>query len=904
MRIAVIVLVSLIGVSHAYAQSAQVRRAPAPTWATPSALLPVPEAVSGPVFFRRSDVEVHLSDEGQAQYVGYRVKILQTSALQVGNISIAWNPMAGAPIVHEIKIFRDSQVIDVLKGSSFEVLRREDQLEQARLDGILTAILRIPDLRVGDELEVDLTTPINDPTLGRNYSGLLALGASPWPGRYHLGLSWDQGHQPNFKTTADITAAMRKSERAVDFQWDNPPVASVPKDAPMRYQWRRIVEYTDFADWAALSRHFAPLYAKAATLSRNSPVKREASRIAAAYSSPLERASAALKLVQQDVRYIYVGLNGANLTPATAEETWQRRYGDCKGKTALLLALLAEMGIEAEPVLVNTGGLDDGLDQRLPLPQLFDHILLRARIDGTTYWLDGTLPAVAEPGPRPAFPVNWVLPLTGQGSGIEKLDWKPQDAPDEINMMEIDARAGFDKPARIVSTQIVRGVKGLQMQIQFSSLSSGQMLEAFRQTAIGDTWQAIDDVRWRYDTKARASILTISGTGSVHWENEQAGGKSVALPGGGFNPPERRARAEGPDATLPFYTKPEYACEVTTVRLPTSTQPSQWSSKDSFDVELFGRRYHRAWELRDGSIRMVRGSRVEEPEIDAARAQRDNDRIAAFDNSMGWITYDPTRRKASVGNGETVPATYDFDWTGNDAPCAPSLVQLTTTKPTAARSDTEPATANEYLDRGNARLNARAYDDALADFKEAAKLNPTSDIAFADMAVAYAWKGEIPNAQANIGVALKVNPSQNVARHAQGIVAMRQAHWQDAINAFSAALKISPDDAFALLQRGYAYLGAHDVKRALADSEAYLTASSDAAQAYLLQAQIYLNKAQIDLSRPDVGQARALLDKLEALSTNDAQSLKTALAPLREQASGIDSALIGYEKDRKARAKH
>jgi tetratricopeptide (TPR) repeat protein len=893
----------MIVASPVYAQSEQVRRGPAPAWATPSALLPVPEAVSGPVFVRRNDAEVHLSGEGQAQYLGYRVKIMQTSALQLGNISIAWNPAAGAPIVHEIKLFRDGQMIDVLKGSSFEVLRREDQLEAARLDGILTAILRIPDLRVGDELEVDMTTFANDPTLGPNNSGLLTLGASPAPGRYHLGLSWDQGHQPNLKATADIAPAMLKGERAVDFRWDNPPVASPPKDAPMRYQWLRVVEYTDFADWEALSRHFAPLYVKAAILAPKSPVKREASRIAAAHASPLERASAALKLVQQDVRYIYVGLNGANLTPATAEETWQRRYGDCKGKTTLLLALLAELGIEAEPVLVSTSGLDDGLDQRLPLPHFFDHVLVRAHIDGATYWLDGTLPPVAEPGTRPVFPVNWVLPLTGRGSGIEKLDWKPESSPDEVNLFEIDARAGFDKPARIVSTQIVRGVKGLEQQLQFSSVTPGQMLEAFRQSAIGDTWQAIDDVRWRYDSKARASILTISGTGIVNWDNEDSGGKSLALPGGGFSPPERRVRASGPDANLPFYTTPEYVCEVTTVRLPTSTQASQWSSKASFDTELFGRLYHRAWELRDGSIRMVRGSRIEEPEIDAARAKRDNDRIAAFDNSMGWITYDPTRRKASVGNGETVPATYDFDWTANDVPCASRPGQPKTAQATATPADTEPATANEFLDRGNARLNTRAYDDALADFKEAAKLNPASDMAVADIAVAYAQKGEFQSARTNFNAALKMNPDQIVARHAQGIVALRQNQWQDAIDAYSAALKVSPNDQFALWQRGYAYLGAGDVKKALADSETYLSVSPDNPNGYYLQAQIYLRKAQIDLSKADADRAIAVIDKLAALNTNDAQAAKTALQPLREAAKRIETALVGYEKDRRAKAK-
>ncbi len=671
-RVSLLVLASMLSASSIAAQPQQIRRGPAPNWASPSPLLPVPEALSGPLFMRRQDVQIHLTDQGQAQYLGYRIKILQSNALQLGNISIAWNPTANAPIVHDIKVFRDAKVIDVLQSSSFEILRRENQLEAARLDGTLTAVLRVPDLRVGDELEVGLTTFVSDPTLGRKQAGVLMLTPSPSPGRYHVGLSWDQGRKPNVKATADMAAAVMNGERAVDFRFDNPAALSPPKDAPARYQWQRAVEYSDFSDWAAVSRHFAPLYAKAATLSPNSSIKTEAAGIAAAQRLPLDRASAALKLVQQDVRYIYVGLNGGNLTPASADETWQRRYGDCKGKTALLLAILGELGINAEAVLVNSSGADDGLNQRLPSPELFDHVLVRARIDGAVYWLDGTLPAVASPTARPVFPVSWVLPLTVRGSALENLEWHPASTPDEINLFEIDARAGFDKPARIVSTAIVRGVKGLQEQIQFSSVTTGQLLDAFRQNAIGGVWQAIDDVQWHYDQKASASILTISGSGTMDWDDDGDGRKSLSLPGGGFNPPERRARAPYQNRDVPYYTKPEYTCHVTTVRLPASTQARQWSSKPSFDTRIFGRNYYRSWELRDGSIRMVRGSRIEQPEIDATTAQRDNARIAAFDNSMGWIVYNPSGQKAAVGNGEKVPATYDFDWTASGVPCASS----------------------------------------------------------------------------------------------------------------------------------------------------------------------------------------------------------------------------------------
>ncbi|MDB5720774.1 MAG: transglutaminase, partial [Alphaproteobacteria bacterium] len=44
-------------------------------------------------------------------------------------------------------------------------------------------------------------------------------------------------------------------------------------------------------------------------------------------------------------------------------------------------------------------------------------------------------------------------------------------------------------------------------------------------------------------------------------------------------------------------------------------------------------------------------------------------RIAAFDNSMGWISYNPSGQKGPVGKGEKVPATYDSDWTAGEVPC-------------------------------------------------------------------------------------------------------------------------------------------------------------------------------------------------------------------------------------------
>jgi hypothetical protein len=106
---------------------------------------------------------------------------------------------------------------------------------------------------------------------------------------------------------------------------------------------------------------------------------------------------------------------------------------------------------------------------------------------------------------------------------------------------------------------------------------------------------------------------------------------------------------------LPYYNKPEYDCRVTTVRLPSTTRLGQWSHKADINTRMFGRTYYRAFDVRSGALRMVRGARIEK-EIDAASARRDNGRIGSFDNSMAWITYDPSDRNAVDRRDKPVPA--------------------------------------------------------------------------------------------------------------------------------------------------------------------------------------------------------------------------------------------------------
>lgn len=666
-------MAAMVAAAPAAAQTKDIQIAPEPSWVNKSELMSVPADASGLAFVRRNDILVHLNENGQSTYSGQRMKLLDARALEVGNLALSWNPSAGTPQVHRLLIHRNGNATDVLKDNAFEILRREDQLEQDMLTGYLTAVLRVPDLRVGDELEWSYTVPTHDPIMKDESFGLATFGIAPLTGKHKIGLSWTEGQEPKIQMTDDFTGLARRTANAISVTLKNPEMLSVPKDAPPRYSWQRIIEYSDFATWPDISKRFNSLFTDASKLSPESKIKKEAGLIAQAHSDKFEQMKAALALVQDQVRYIYVGLNGGNYKPATAEDTWQRRYGDCKGKSVLLLALLKELDIEAEFVLVSNSGADDGFDMRLPSPALFDHILVRAKHNNIEYWLDPTLPSVIEPNQRSIIPYRFFLPLSGFGSILEPVRQKPFELPQEMGVVEIDARAGFDKPARRVQTSIQRGLEGFAEYMNYSALTAEQLKTAFRSAYAGSSqWDSIDYVSYKYDRDTQASILSVTGTGPVDWDENSEGRYSLSLPGGGFRPPSRRQRVNEESGDIPYYSALDYSCHTTTVRLPDNTDLKKWGFNTTFETRIFGRRYYRMIEKRDDrTIRMVRSSRVEYPEISIERAELDNARIDDFDNSKAVIKYNPKKEMKPWGNLRPVPATYEINWSGADTPCLP-----------------------------------------------------------------------------------------------------------------------------------------------------------------------------------------------------------------------------------------
>ncbi|MFH1499974.1 MAG: transglutaminase domain-containing protein [Verrucomicrobiota bacterium] len=123
----------------------------------------------------------------------------------------------------------------------------------------------------------------------------------------------------------------------------------LPGDPPARtfMPWiglSSIASWDGFADW----------YRRLSEGSEtpDSKVEAIADEIAAAHAGRMERIRAAYERVAE-LRYVAIDLGIGAFRPRSPGKVWRQRYGDCKDKANLLVAILRRMDIPAEFVLVN-----------------------------------------------------------------------------------------------------------------------------------------------------------------------------------------------------------------------------------------------------------------------------------------------------------------------------------------------------------------------------------------------------------------------------------------------------------------------------------------------------------------------------------------------------------------------
>jgi transglutaminase-like putative cysteine protease len=201
--------------------------------------------------------------------------------------------------------------------------------------------------------EVDLPPGWQHAELWHDYKGVAATQVGPNQFR------WELDNIPGIDVSS---VPMAPAGRALKGRMEL-YVASTPLPTGTPQLWSRIGEW----------------YTQLASPQSEGPadIASESRSLTTANADFLTRIRAVAAFMQQQIRYVGIEIGIGGYVPHPAEEVFRNRYGDCKDKVTLMIAMLDAVGVRATWVMVDT---DRGVvDPKVP-SLLGDHMIAAIEI--------------------------------------------------------------------------------------------------------------------------------------------------------------------------------------------------------------------------------------------------------------------------------------------------------------------------------------------------------------------------------------------------------------------------------------------------------------------------------------------------------------------------------------------
>lgn len=381
-----------------------VRNAPLPKWIAPLSAVP-PAVQTGPVVLRLMETQAWAGPK-PVVLVNRAVQVNDKSKLgEIGQYSLPYRPAYEKLSLHRVAILRGDTVLDRTATVNIRLLEQETSVATGFYMGVTSAQLLLDDVRVGDTLQIVYSTEGANPVFGSTWTDdyqwdrhipqetrkLLVSHPAATPLHWReVSDAYPPGLAPVVERIGNIERLRFEGQALAPFSLDE----GVPNDVVRT----RMLQFSEYGSWQQVAQWANALFAPAPPASTARPAAKKpeapselvtlAQRFAGG-ANDTERASAALRWVQDEIRYFSVALGENSHRPQVPGEVLRRRFGDCKDKSVLLIALLAQMGIKAEPVLVNAQ-LPTYPRKSIAAPTVFDHAIVRVHLDGKTYFVDPT----------------------------------------------------------------------------------------------------------------------------------------------------------------------------------------------------------------------------------------------------------------------------------------------------------------------------------------------------------------------------------------------------------------------------------------------------------------------------------------------------------------------------------
>jgi tetratricopeptide (TPR) repeat protein len=758
--------------------------APHPSWVKPAGALS-PEMLTKQGFLLM-DRQMRAEGDSVSTYVDYAFRAASPEQLQaIGAMMLQWHPDKGDVFVHKLEIIRDGTIIPLsVTAKDFAVLRREQALEQQALNGILTATYQVPGLKTGDTVRFAFSIQFRDPALGGNVSWSVPHFMEPFQvdsANVRISLPADGRHKwrSSMAHAAPVTS-VDGGRTEVVFKEPLPKAPDMPEDAPLRFRPPALIDLTSFADWRAVSMQGEQIYRAGRDIDPASDLAKRVADIEKTSSDPLTRTAGALRLVQDEIRYLFNGQAQGNYVPQTVKETWTNKYGDCKAKTLLLLALLDRLGIKAEAALVHSSQ-GDLLASRLPSFNAFDHVIVRAEISGEIYWLDGTqiggrLETLIE---NPSF--RNALPLRAAGSDLEKIPLRLSSVALTADTLELDASAGLAMPKMFKLTSTLRGPEAVKIKVALPSINAEARRELIAKVVADTLSNALvlsSDIT--IDEATGIARLEATGIAELNWqqEDDQRFGQLESVLDS-FSAEADRARPAWKDIPVNVVVDQHKVSNVT-LKLPKSATPFSLGPLKVLDEQIWGVRIKRAISLSGDVVKLNELARSEQFEVAAAELPKERERFARLAKEQIKII---------------APESYPLEWQEFRTARKEGRVKAIEAA-FAAYIAKDPKKPEGYLRRSEFYTSLKEKNAAIADLTKVISLEPD-----ANSYQTRAWLNQFSNpkaALADIAEAQKIDPASTYSAQLYARLMSRQGKFDEALAAIENAQSLQ-EDKYALI---------------------------------------------------------------------------------------------------------
>lgn len=432
---------------------------------------------SGGTAFLLLDRQINITDNGNDLFVHRIRKALNTSGVsELSQFNLWVDPGYQTLDLHWMRVIRNGKALDLSRTARITASPDETESWRQIYDGRYKIDVLLADVRVGDIVDVAFSVHSRDKIFLGHYSTAFTIsGDSPrilerirlrYPASRPIRLRLSDGSIPPPPVPESGT-------QVVTFQWRDRAGIVLDEDTPAWHDALPYLDISDIDDWAGVARRVAPLFDLPGTAG---PLVRDlAAQIRGGGGPAQSQALRALQYVQAEIRYASISIGPSSYQPAQPDTVLNRRFGDCKDKSLLLVAVLRELGIQADVALVNSARRR-GLDNDLPTPYSFNHAIVRARIGGVVYWVDTT-------GPRQRDPLSTTAPADFERALIadrnaSALETIPRPAPEsrrEDLESTFDLRKGLQEAAVLKIRRSYFGSLADEKRSAFSQRTQDQL---------------------------------------------------------------------------------------------------------------------------------------------------------------------------------------------------------------------------------------------------------------------------------------------------------------------------------------------------------------------------------------------------------------------------------------------